>query len=340
MKINKEKLLEACVAVRPGLGKKDASEQTDRLFFSKRKIFTYNEKIFTVYPLNSDMECSVLAEEFYEFVGRIEEEELEISFDKEKGELLVEAGQSRSGMMVMEIDEIQKTIDMMDVPKADEWKLLPEGFAEALHLCSFAASKDTSLHRLNSLSIVKNQVVASDDLRISVYDLGEEMGEFLIPLAAVNELYKYRIREYHVGERWIYFRAGRVSLFATKTVTEKPLVVEHLFEFDGTEFFVPPSLLGAVETTSVFAEGNLSIDKAIEIEMKDGVIRCRGQNEVGWAEVEVDCDYDGEVSFVINPIFLSEVLGRVKEGGTIKCSDKLAMISFGPFRHLMSLRVR
>ena len=77
------------------------------------------------------------------------------------------------------------------------------------------------------------------------------------------------------------------------------------------------------------------MDKIVYIRIKGEKLTCKAKKEIGWIEKTIDIEkYDGELKFMINPIFLSQVLDKAT---TVIISENKALFVNEDFNHIMAL---
>lgn len=336
MKVNKQELLDALVAVRPGLAKKAVVEQMSRFIFTEVEVVTYNDRICISYPFKTDFQCSIAAEEFFKVISGLTQKSVELLFKNDK--LVIKSGKVKASLSAFTAEDELEMLEVLELGSLDKkWRDLPKDFTEGIFLCLFSASKDMSQLNLTCLKIEDDVIISSDDIRVSHYVMKESIGtSFLIPAESVSELVRFKITKFYLGDSWIYFSTDDGVVFCSKVVKGEYLDFTQYFEFENVRLRLPVDLKQAVETVSVLAEGKFDIDKKISISIVDGKIKCRGEKEVGWIEKEIDIKFKREESiyFEINPIFFSEILARTN---VMLCGEDKVLFRTDSFTHLISL---
>ncbi len=312
MKIKTKELIKILQVVRPGLAKKEIVEQSTHFIFGGQNIVTYNDRVCISHPLKSDFHCSVQAEDFYKIVSNIEEEEIDLSF--EKGEIWIGSKETRAGLKTLVSGEIEKLIDILNLSSLEKkWVKLPKEFIEGIFLCMFSASQDMTKGVLNSVSVGGNTIVSSDNLRISKYQMKDRIQKkFLLPLSSAIELVKFSIVEYVLTSNWIHFRTEDDVVFSSRIEVGDFPAIDSFLKVEGETFTFPDGLKKAVKDVSVIAEGEYELDKRIEVKIDKGIITCLGQDKNrGWIERDTEMKYKGEkIFFLINPSFFYQILEK------------------------------
>lgn len=344
MKFKKEELLDILYTVKPALAKKAIIEQATHFIFTGYDICTFNDQISISCPLETDFKCSVLADKFYEVINKMDSDV--ITIEQNDSELIIKGKKIKSGLAMSTEDEVIKILDDMDFPDDKDWKKLPADFNEGINICSFSISNDVSHPYLSCLLVNGENLISSDDSRISMYKMKNKIKDtFFIPGAAIKALIDFEIIEYHLGESWVYFATKDDVIFCSRIIQhdegqKKMLDSKKYFDFESVEITLPNELTKSVETSEILAHGEFDIDKQIDIVIKDDTITCRGEKEdIGWIEVEEkikDFKADKEINMKINPIFLSQILSK---SGAMKVGEDRALFTSDRFNHLISLIV-
>jgi len=334
MKIKRKELLDILLAVRPGLADKSIVEQATHFIFTGREVLTYNDRICVSHPFESTFQCSVEADKFYKVLSKLDQDELHCDY-KEPNLLIsaegVDAG--LSGYAGREIFDLAQDIGLDDL----EWRGLPSDFVEGVLFCGFAASRDATQTLLSCISVRDDCVVSSDNRRISEYKMQEAIETpFLIPARNAAELSKFEVIEYSVSNSWVCFRTEKGVFFCSRVVKGEYYDVTEDFVFDRTRMKLPKALKDVVDRAAILAAGEVDIDKRIDVRIGGGKISCRGEQETGWIETELDIKFkrDLVIRFSINPIFFSQILDKTS---VMECGENRVLFWSGSFRHLVLL---
>jgi len=340
--ISREKLITLLETIRPGVARKEIVEQSTHFVFTGKEAITYNEQICVcaISPLRGFI-CSVQAEEFTKLIKSMQAEELTMRVVESGGKhaVKIESGTIKAKFAVSQNKGVQDLIKKLKLNSLSGlWKPIPEDFIQGLKWCLFSASEDATQGVLTCIHIKKKTVTSSDDMRVSLYSMTKGMdAELLIPAISVEELVKFPVEEYCVVEPWAYFRTGAKAIFCTHLMDGEYPNPKEFFEFDGVEVELPGGLGQALESAEIMAAGDFPIDKRVKITIEKGKLEVFAENEsLGWIKTEIkmgikDCP---SVTFVINPIFLREILGKTN---VVKVGSDRALFQTDNFKHLVSL---
>lgn len=336
MKIDREELINVLSILKPGLSKKSIIEQTTHFIFTGKELLTYNDRICVLYPFKTDFSCSVPAEEFYKILIGIHCDEVELSFEKEK--MLIIGENIKASLATDTGEDIIDRVKSLSLAKAIKKKaLLPKDFFEALSLCIFSASKDATRPVFTGILIEDKYVASTDGIRISEYKMKSSIDDVvLIPATSVDELLKFNAEYFYIDKTWIYFIDKNNAIFATILLNEEyPDYTRILKGFDTKEIVLPDNMQQIIETSSILAEGDFELDKEIIVEISQGKIKCKGQNEKGSIVYNRSIDYyDEDLSFVINPYCLSKILSHTQ---SMFYGENKVMFKDKSFKHIIAL---
>lgn len=354
MIINRQELEEALAKVKPGLESgKEYIEQMKHVMFSGDDAVTYNDHIAIFQPFQTDFKTSVRFDDLMKavtttFSGK---EELEVTFDEEKGQLVLKAGKAKVGLSTIVENEVDEMVDSVvnQFPKDEkDWVPLPEDFIYGARLCMFAASSNMMAGHLTCLHIEAEGLIATDNYRISWYEFDDGQsfnfsneGAFLIYAQDVKELVEFPVTEAYVADSWCHFRTADDLVFSVKKVLDKPLdFVKQIFEKDDkwVEVTFSDELKDKIEGMLFLSDGETTLDKQIDVVMEDNKLFCTAKNKRGWIEQEIDIEYTGEPkTLCLNPIFFAQVLDKTT---TALVGDQKSILKSGTFKHVLIHKFR
>ena len=111
MKINREELLKVLQAVKPGIAKREIIQQATHAIFTGDAVATFNDQICIVYPLKTDLHCSVQGEEFYKALESINEVEVEIIAEENQVKIISKKTKAGLSTLVGEKEKVESLIE-------------------------------------------------------------------------------------------------------------------------------------------------------------------------------------------------------------------------------------
>lgn len=338
MKFERETLVDVLNKIKPALSKRAIIEQTTHYVFTGWALAAFNDQICIIHPCETDFVCSVPSDEFMKILNGITSKEIELSFEKNK--LHISAGDVNAALATDSGEFVIDKIEDLKIDKIMKKKVdLPTDFIEAVSMCMFSASKDATKPERTCLLIEDKYVASTDGYRISEYKMkSSTKASILIPATSVAELVKYDIKSFYTDEKspWIYFFTEDKMIFCSRMIdAEYPDYVKFMEDIETKEIKLPKDTKRLITTSSILAEGEIDIDKEIEVSIVKNELRCKGQNEKGWVTGKIKIDYKGEnISFIINPMFFDKILNHTD---SMYYGENRIMFKDKNFKHVISL---
>lgn len=339
MKINRLELLEVLDKIKPGLTKKGIVEEMTHFIFTGKDVITFSDQIAIVHPFPLETPFSVKGEEFYKLIKGINEEEFDLSIKEDK--IIIKSDKTKASISTVldKRDKIDSSLISLKKDMRKEWNKLPKDFIMGLRLTAFSAAKDLSMGTFSCIYIKENNIFSSDRIRVSWFNLSENMSEFLISAIDAQELSKFEgystIREWTEGNNWVHFKTGDGVTFSIKKILGIFKEIKHLFDIKGEVINLPEELQETLNSISFIAEGDIEVNKIVHITIENNTIICKAEKEIGWVEKIIECDYERkQLHFLVNPIFLSQVLAK---SASMTLTDKVALFETENFKHIIAL---
>lgn len=337
MNINTAELVEALAKVKPGLSTKEFIEQTTSFAFMGDRVVTYNDEISISHPINElNIRGAIEAEPLYALLAKITRETIRITV---KGkELLIRAGKLKAGMQLQQ--EIKLPLE--EIADEKKWKKIPDAkaFIKGLEFVSFTCSKDLTRPVLTCVNVTRRgEVQATDMFRASTYDVGKvPVKDFLIPVAAVRALSKFKVEHIAQTPGWIHFKTKEGTEFSARTFTgDFPDVSKHL-SIEGYDVVFPTTMAEMVERSLVFTKKDILLNSSVEIVIGENKAIVKGKDACGWFEESANIEYEGEsLAFLINPLFLMDIVQEKKYTSTLSEDGAVILFEAKAWKHLVSL---
>jgi len=342
MKIQRAELLEALNAVKPGLATKSIVQQMEHVLFTGHDLITYNDQIGVLYPFETDFKVSVNYADLYKIITKIKVDELELSV--KESELLITTESTKAGLVTIATDEIGDSLDGLinQLPSDEnkfEWQELPSDFLKGALLCIPAAAQDLSQGVLACLYVNGTNLICSDNLRVSWYELSEDTNvEFFIRAGTIKELSSFDIKQFCVSDSWINFCTDNNVVFSTRLIRGKSMeyFLDLFKEFKGTTVDLPDGLKIIVESAAVMAEDEAVRD--MRITLQKGEMVCMTHNARGWIEKTIPAKFNRKtpVDFSVSATFLQQILNLPL---TMTVGENKSLFESGNFKHVLLHRI-
>lgn len=256
MLLNRGKLLDAMKRCLPGIDQAALLlEGADTFIFKDGKIYTFNDNISVAVSFESPepLVGAIKAKELYELTSRFTSEEITLVPDDTSWKIT--AGRATATLALMEA----KTIDRIKgILTKDAFEPLPAPFQEAIKTCQFSGNRSS----LSGIFVVDNFMMATDEIRVNLFEFSQELKTFWIGDPAAKELSTLPgLKEYSLTPSWVHFKTESGTIFSCKRLIDakfpygklKSIVSQNQKE-DG-DFFakLPKGLLDSMARASALA---------------------------------------------------------------------------------------
>lgn len=307
--INRKDLIDALTKVKPGLSQKELIEQSSHFIFEENRIWTYNDQIAISQEFESHLIGAVKADEFYNLLNKLEDENLEISI--QNGEFSI---QGKTVTAKIKIDpEIKLRPVQAPGINSKNWQPLPKDFNDAISLCIFSASKNMIRPELTCLFVTNKTVLSTDSFRATKKEMKNKVKtDFLIPAISAKELVKYDVHKIFTdNEGWLHFINKEKTMFSCRTFTDVkyPEKVWNFFDIEGNEINLPDSFKSIIDRVSTLVTEDFDLDRMVDLVIKNNILTCTGKGPHGSVSEKIEIDYDGKtIEVKVHPGFLMEIL--------------------------------
>jgi len=328
--------------VLPAVEQKTVVSQYNHFVFHDGNVSTYNSKIFFSHPVDTDLECSVVASDFIEVIKSIDGNSVEL--EVKDSTLLVTSTDIKAELSTeVHKDSVVQAITTMNLGEID-WDLtdeVPEDMIEGIQYCQFSVSKDANdMRNLQYIHIEDNIIESSDGFRCSEYLMKGNMEGVLIPASSALVLVKQEPEMYCVTDGWIHFLDANDVIFSIRVgdgdFPDIGKIIESVEE-DISVVKLPAALKSTLGQFTTISDGTLDVYKFVQITVKDGKLICGTSKETCKVKKTIDFkDKDIEIEFFISPVFLSTIMEKTNEVG-INAEARMALFSVDNFTHVITL---
>lgn len=336
MKINKNEFLKNLKIVKNILDSKSIVDYQEHFIFTDDKIIGFKDDVLIIQPFINDLNCSISAKKLFGVLEKINSEEILVK--KTPKSLRIKSKNTVGELNVQDNEEILEIIESTNIDQTKKFYKLPSNFIEGIELCRFATSSNMLEPYLTTIKIQGNEIIGSDDFRISRFVLDKNMKhDFLIPSYVVKYLIKLDIVSYSYNKSWIFFITGENTIIAIRCMNyDYPEVGKH-FDFEGEIITLPKETIKLIEKTTVIIEKDSVLDEEIEIILKKGFIYCKTENQNDWikSKIKTNTNYKEEIRFTINPNFLMRILKETNQ--MIYSKEKVKFVIDDKFEHLIAI---
>jgi DNA polymerase III sliding clamp (beta) subunit (PCNA family) len=301
------------------------NKKEGKFLFDGKKALVENEQYAYEIPLETGIQIMVPVEELSKIVNKIND--LKITIEVKDDFFLLKTKKTKTKISCF-------PLTFFGNRKVENWEPAPDNFNEALGLTLFSASRDNIRPAFNSIHVNEKAVESTDNYRISQFCMSKKMNEFLLPLRSAVLVSKHKTVKYSVEENWIHFKNEDDSIFHSKIIETKFPSIKKVFDkYTDVEFFdLPQELSEIIDLVEVLAEGEHMLEKRILVQIEEGKIKCKAENETGWIESKTKINTKSNVQFLINPYFMKEILKISSQAAIV---DGAIIFKSENFKHLM-----
>lgn len=310
MRQNREKLLRKLEAVSPGLATREAIEQSSCFVFKDGRVITFNDEIACSMECDIGVDGAVAAKPLIELLGKLSEDVVDIAPKEGGGELVVKGKRRRAGILLEA--EIALPVSAVDTP--GDWSDLDPEFADGVSVVQQCAGKDANQFALTCVHITPTHVEACDNYQLARYPLKVDVEKaFLVKKDNIKHIIGLGMTEMSETRTWIHFRNPAGLVLSARREMDEFQNLDEILSMEGTPTTLPGGLAEAVDKAEIFSSEN-SENNVVEVVLKGGQLRLRGEGATGWYEERKQVKWDGEdLAFNIAPKMLVDITERAND---------------------------
>lgn len=316
--VNREHLIQLLEFVQPGLSQREIIEQSSCYVFRPNPI---KEGTGLILTFNDEIACSV--ESPFDFQGAVQASPLltllhkmtEDTVDLENGdaELRVYGKSRRAGIRM----EAEVTLPVEKVERPKKWKPLPDGFIEAVKMTCQCVGKDESKFVATCVHLTPKWIEASDSYQITRYRISTDLSaeSVMVRGQSIKQAMDVGVTHFCETPNWIHFRNDSKLVLSCRRHLEEYIDLSPFLKVEGTEPLVlPKGLTEACEKAGIFSVDNAAGEDLVTVRLKKNKLVVKGEGVLGWFRETKKVTYKGrELSFMVSPLILSEIVKRMSE---------------------------
>lgn len=320
--------------VRPGLARKELLEQSMSIIFRENHIFTFNDEVAVVAPLETGITGAVPSDPLYAFLGKLGEG-AEIKVEAQENEFRFSSGRNRAG--IRRDEDIKLPLDE-EIPEPEEWTALPDKFLEALRRILFSCAGGGHRPILTCVHITEAWMESCDGYRMTRAQSqwnSDDNTSICIVGKNLGKLPQYSPTHFGSSSNWIQFKNKDGVRYAVRIVEGEYPDLNKFTEVEGEEIEFPTEMENALDWASIIVDSSVKSTQKIDVSIGKGQCTVKGEGPEGWAEQSVRMKYSGKpIIFQAHPQMLKEM---VKLARKITIGDKSVKIEAEDFVHIVSL---
>jgi hypothetical protein len=350
--MKRNELIKAVGMVRPGAGESGMSGSNLLMFDDKGWIRSFSDKLSVSYKFETGIEGALPVEELYKALNKMKGENVEITVDETT--VLFKCGRSRLKLIKatgVDLDSVNAKFTALNLDNVT-WIPTPARLLDGLMLSLFSA-EDSVIGKLTGVVISDTLILSTDNYRISMYDMKQEIGtEEIIRLktSSVNDLVKMKNSFEFISssDQWFHLKSKDNLIISVRQLplTDYPLdeviaVFSQIGPISETQVYeLPEGLEESIDRAEIMAgmgEGELNFSTQISLRSVDGNLVVKGTKEVG--ELEDTIPWEGVIPFCyMSPSFLRKVLSITRSFKVNPAKDR-ALFESDNFKYLMVAQV-
>jgi DNA polymerase III sliding clamp (beta) subunit (PCNA family) len=321
--------------------KKALVSQYDHVVFYDKALSTFNGKIFISHPIESDLNCSVVADDLINILKTIDSEEVTLEL---KDNVLVVHSDDVSAELSTEVyeDSVVKTIKSMNIGGMD-WDNagdVPKDFIQGIANCKFSVSRDVSCYQnTGCIHIVDNAVESTDGYRCTEYIMDGGMEEMLIPISSAVSLGDFNPVSFIKSNGWCHFMDTNDVIFSVAIIDGEYPDLSKIFSETEQEVSIslPVQIANVLSEFGKLSSGESDVFKFMNVTIGNGKIICKTNKQGCNVTKKIDFPAAKEsVDFSISPTLLNSVLAKTNTIG-VNRTKNLAVFSSENFTHVLTL---
>ncbi len=329
MKINREKLLDQLISVRPGLSQREVIEQSSCVVFQDGRIITFNDEVACSRKSCLLIKGAVVAQPFIDVLSKLKEDNITVEVQGE--ELLLKSGKKRAGIRM----ETEILLPIESLEKPNKWQKLPDDFGDAVHLVSRCAGKDASEFVMTCVHLHPEWIEACDNYQAGRYKIAIGIKKsFLIRSESLSMVESLNVTKFSQTKNWVHFKNPDGLILSFRKYLDEYPKISKIVKIKGDPLTLPKGIKDSVERAQIFSAENAE-EKKIHLQLKGKVLRLKAEGATGWYEEPLKIKYQGnKMSCLIDPNLLVSLAER-----NSKCTvDTRRMIAqTGKFRYITVL---
>ena len=220
MTLERKVLLESLKLAMPGIESGNVVLQgSDSFVFHDGKLFTYNDLIAVLVPMESvglvddDIEGAVHAKEFYNVVSKFTSDEITLTQGDKSWE--IKCGRAKATLTLLDFD-FKTRLDGV-TPDENAWVDLDDDFMDGVAICKMSSNKSN----FAGIYVNGNDILSTDGYQINLYTTKRMMPKFWIDDSRASELLKIKnFKKVQTSKTWVHFKNDDGVVFSLKTLND------------------------------------------------------------------------------------------------------------------------
>jgi hypothetical protein len=351
--MKRQELIDSLNLILPGVGEGGLGGPNLVAFDKGWWIRSLNEKLSISYKFETGVEGGLPIDDLYKVINRMKGDDLALTSDEQ----IVQFKCGRTKLKLIKnvgdgYERMMSRIASLDLDNV-KWSPAPKKLLEGLMMSLFSA-EDSEIGKLAGVIISDSLVLSTDNYRISMYDMGEDIGQeniVRLKTSSVHAIVRMKRTFEFIGSStdgtWFHLKDKDNLIFSARQLplTDYPLSdVLSVFSQEALStnqiYELPNDLeesIGRAELLAGIGQGELNFSTQISLKAQDGNLLVTGKKETG--ELEDTIPWVGELpSITVSPTFLKKMLSITR---SFKVTPNKNMVLFESpnFKFLMIAKV-
>lgn len=330
MRFNREELLHKMEAVSAGLATQEAVEQSSCFVFLDGNVITFNDEVACTMACPMCFEGAVSAKPFMELLGKLVEEDVDVSVSESGSEVIVKGKRRRAGITL----EAEITLPVGSIEKPVKWNPMDPEFSDAVSVVQHCAGKDPNYFHLMCIHITPDHVEACDNYQMARYPIDTGLTEdCMVKRNSLKHIVGLGMTEVSETSTWIHYRNPVGLTLSVRRETGIFRDITSILNTKGTPTTLPGGLAEAVSKAEIFT--GETADNVVIVEFKKNKMRLKGIGSSGWYEEVKAVKWEDEpLSFSLSPKLLADITTRTND---CELAPGILKINGGRFVYVTSL---
>jgi hypothetical protein len=353
--MKRSELLAAVEAVMVSVDKSKGQTGMDFLMLDKNWVRGFNDILSVSFPIITNITGAIKALELTKILGKMEGDTIRIAEDD--GKILIKDAKTTLKMTLLEesfLSQLQENISSLNTDKI-KWSSIPKDFIEGLSVCLFSAGTTPELGVLAGVSFSEKSIIATDNYRVTLFTMSEEVSEpFILPTEVVNGLTRFggEFNGISVTEAWVHFKVVNGTIISVRRLlseypTEKIIdILEKNFPRGkkAKTYKLPDGIEKSIDRTEVLAssDGDIGPQSQITFKRVGKHLVIKGANESGEVEDKIlweeGSEFPENIEIKISPTFLKKIISITKSF-QLSPTNTTLMFDGKSFKHLIVAKI-
>jgi hypothetical protein len=308
MRKDRGELLRRLESVTAGLASREAVEQSSCFVFVGGRVHTFNDEVSCSAPCDIGFDGAIAAKPLLDLLGKMTEQEIDVSLNEEGSELVVKGKRRRAGITL----DNKITLPISSVEQPEEWSPIGPEFGEGVAVAKQCAGNDPNSFHLTCIHVTPEFVEACDNFHLARYPVETGVSEnCLVKADSLRDITGLGMTDISETTSWLHFKNASELVYSVRRELMDYEELDDILDVDGEPTTLPGGLAEAVDKASVFSGDNAESNaesSAIFVTLKPKQLSIKGVGSSGWYEERKTVKWEGEpMSFSIPPKLLIDV---------------------------------